>query len=74
MSESQKDFQHREKIMPVLNGELTEQPLACSVSTRRTDIDENHSSSLHHGVEVITSSADIMLPFMGEVVLPWIKG
>ena len=40
----------REKFFQVLDGELTEQLLACSVPTWCTDIDENQIPSPHHGV------------------------
>ena len=43
-------FLRREKLLSGSDGELTEQPLACTILTRYTDVDENLTSSPHHGV------------------------
>ena len=52
-----------EKFLPGLDGELTEQLLACSAPTKCTNSDENQKTNPYYGVWLVTSNGD-MPPFI----------
>ena len=76
-----KDKKKDHTAKPGPDGELTEIPLACSVPTRCTNINENQTPSLHHNVVMplfifpygLRLNMEANIKYLEKVVLPWIE-